>query len=71
MRGYGLPRNDDVEFPDMVSIYELGLKSCIGGHRSKDGDYRAVTSPEAKAKARRRYKRRARAEGKIACKEIE
>ena len=67
MRAYGLPRNDDVANPDIADIREFGLKSSTGRFREKGGDYRAYNrNARLKARVRRVYKRRARAEGKSA-----
>lgn len=54
MRGYGLPRNDDVANPDIADIQQYGL--------SKHG-YR-FHNPVRKAAARRHWKRTARAVAK-------
>ena len=58
MKPYGLPRIKDVEFPDVADIHAFGLKSSIGGkdyHKNK----------EAKAKARRSFKKVARHSAKL------
>ena len=58
MKGYGLPRNDDVEHPDVADIKKYGLKTSAGGR-----DY--FKNKRAKATARRRWKKKERRENKI------
>ena len=60
MRGYGLPRNNDVEYPDIADIKLYGLKTSAGGK-----DY--FKNKDAKAVSRRHWKRKARREGKAQC----
>ena len=57
MKGYGLPRNDDVGHPDVGDIKRYGLKTAAGGR-----DY--FKNKANKAGTRRIWKRKARAEGK-------
>ena len=57
MRGYGLPRNKDVEYPDVGDIQYYGLKFSAGGR-----DY--FKNKLKKAQIRRYWKRKARREGK-------
>jgi len=54
MRGYGLPRHDDVAHPDMGDIYRFGLKSCIGSV-STHGVYRGFHKNKRNKAQRRRY----------------
>jgi hypothetical protein len=61
MRGYGLPRYDDVENPDVVDIRLYGLKTSIGGRRYQ--------KPFAKKCSRRIWKRKERALAKKYCKD--
>jgi hypothetical protein len=61
MRGYGLPRCDDVENPDVVDIRTYGLKTSTGGRRYQ--------KPFAKKSSRRIWKRKERAVVKKYCKE--
>lgn len=35
MRGYGLPRNDDVEYPDKMDVTIYGLKPTQLGEKRK------------------------------------
>ncbi len=58
MKGYGLPRNDDVEHPDVADIKKYGLKTSKGGR-----DY--FKNKKVKSATRRRWKKKARREGKI------
>lgn len=60
MRPYGIPRNKDVEWPDVVDIKTYGLKTSIGGK-----DY--FKNKHSKRCIRRIWKRKARKEGKDYC----
>jgi hypothetical protein len=62
VRGYGLPRCDDVENPDVGDIRTYGLKTSIGG--------RCYQKPFAKRSSRRIWKRKERAVAKKYCKEV-
>ena len=67
MRGYGLPRNHDVEAPDCLDIATYGLKSCIGSVVRKNGErHNSFRNVDAKARTRRIWAKKARAEGKAA-----
>jgi hypothetical protein len=61
MRGYGLPRNKDLECCDIVDIQHYGLKSCAG--RVNDNrDYKSYTrNAEHRQSTRRIWKRKERA----------
>jgi hypothetical protein len=61
MKAYGLPRNDDVENPDVADIKFYGLNTSAGGR-----DY--FKNKSAKAATRRGWKRRARRANKNLCK---
>ena len=63
MRGYGLPRNNDVEYPDVGDIQYYGLNTSAGGR-----DY--FKNKDSKAAARRYWKRKARREGKLEIGEV-
>lgn len=66
MKAYGLPRNDDVEFPDVADIHQYGLKSSAGHLRGKGGDIRSsFRNSKSKRNSRRYYKRKARREGHV------
>ena len=68
MKGYGLPRNDDVAAPDCADLVDYGRKSSAGHLRKKGGEFKnSCRSTANKARARRRYARKARCEGKAAC----
>ncbi len=66
MRGYGLPRNTDVEFPDVGDIRGYGRATHVGtlpnqyGRRDRHG---YIRNKDRKAAARRYYKRAARRAG--------
>ena len=60
MRGYGLPRNDDVANPDIGDIRFYGLKTAAGGK-----DY--FKNKEFKRNTRRIWKKAARRQGKLEC----
>lgn len=53
MRGYGLPRNDDVAYPDISDILLYGLAG-----------FKVKMSSRTKKVARRIWKKKARKEGK-------
>lgn len=57
MRGYGLPRDNEVEYPDVGDIKLYGLKTSAGGK-----DY--FKNKAAKAAIRRIWKKAARRAGK-------
>lgn len=61
MKPYGLPRNDDVENPDVADIQLYGLKTSKGG--------RCYQKPKSKASSRRIWKKKARKEAKRCCDE--
>lgn len=53
MKGYGLPRDKDIEFPDVADIRTFGLNFSSGGK-----DY--FKNKNKKASIRRYWKRKAR-----------
>lgn len=57
--------------PDIAEIKEMGSKSSCGQIAGKSGDYHPICKGLVKDRARRRWARRARAEGKNACTKIE
>jgi len=72
MKGYGLPRNTDIAAPDVADIHQYGLKTGIGHLTGPGGDAHSYfRNTDAKARARRTWKRAARAEGKAACRQGE
>ena len=63
MRGYGLPRHNDVKFPDMGDIRDYGLKSSAGNLEGKGGDIRSShKNSQKKRNIRRYFKKKARRE---------
>lgn len=67
MKAYGIPRHNDVEFPDIGDIKGFGLASHVGSV-PKHGIHRGLHKDKAaKAATRRFYKRKARKEGKVLC----
>jgi hypothetical protein len=60
MKGYGLPRNDDVARPDIADIKLYGLKTSAGGK-----DY--FKNKASKAASRRVWKKKARRKNKELC----
>jgi len=72
MRGYGLPRNDDVASPDPGDIKTYGMPGSAGHLRGRGGVFRSYfKNPYAKRRSRRYWKRIERAAGKRACEERE
>jgi hypothetical protein len=62
MKAYGLPRDDDVENPDVADIKLYGLKTSIGGR-----DY--FKNKQAKRNTRRIYKKKERIRAKLIIKQ--
>lgn len=60
MKAYGLPRDLDIEFPDLLDIQIYGLKSSTGQNKSLGGDYRGSAKSKSRNSARRTYKKLAR-----------
>ncbi len=72
MKPYGIPRNMDLEYPDVAAIKEYGRPTHLGKvARHPGGDVRANQKSKNKQQARRRWKRVARSQGKELCKEFE
>ena len=72
MRGYGLPRDKDIEAPDMGDIKEFALASHAARFPGKGGDIRSCFRSAAdKARVRRIYAHRARAEGRALCRAVD
>ncbi len=65
MKPYGVKV---IEYPDVGDIREMGAKSSCGKIAGKSGDFHPYCRGDNKAKTRRYWKRRARAEGKDECK---
>jgi len=66
MKAYGLPRNLDIEFPDLVDIHHYALKTSTGQIKSKGGDFRGSVKTKNRNKLRRIWKKSARASNKVA-----
>lgn len=66
MRPYGVKVE---EHPDVADIKEMGSASHVGKLAGKSGDYHSYCKGNSKARTRRYWKRRARAENKAACSE--
>jgi len=64
MKGYGLPRHKNIEFPDVGDIQEYGLKSSTGRIMDGRDDHGHQKSKNRRA-ARRRWKKKFRAESKV------
>jgi hypothetical protein len=58
MRPYGLPRNKDIEFPDVADIQNYGLSSHVGKFREKCGIYKPYIRNTEKRNSTRRYWKR-------------
>lgn len=62
MRPYGLPRFDNVEWPDAADICFYALKSSVGRFRKKGGDFaNAHRTSSTKRRTRRIWKKKERA----------
>ena len=66
MKGYGLPRTKDIEYPDLLDIQIYGLKTSTGQLESLGGDYRGSTKTKNRNKNRRTWKKIARSLAKRA-----
>lgn len=64
MRPYGVPRDPELNCPDVATIHQYGLKSRAGRLPGKSGKARSGQKPKKKQNSRRRWKRAARREGK-------
>jgi len=65
MKGYGLPRDKDIEFPDLLDIQIFGLKTSTGQLKGKGGDYRGSVKTKNRNRNRRIWKKQLRAKDKI------
>jgi hypothetical protein len=71
VKPYGIPRVFGVSQPDKADLIEFARASRVGHLPSRSGDCHNVRrSAAAKARTRRTFARRARAEGKAACREV-
>jgi len=57
MKPYGVPRNLDVESPDLLDISNYGLKTSTGQLISKGGDFRGSTKTKKRNNNRRLWKK--------------
>lgn len=64
MKPYGVKV---VESPDVADIQHMGAKGSTGKFAGKSGDFHPYARGAAKARARRYWKRRARAAGRSEC----
>lgn len=64
MKAYGVPRISDLEHPDVGDIQYFGLASHVGQIAKLSGDFRGYNRPQAKAHARRYFKRKQRMSAK-------
>jgi hypothetical protein len=62
MLGYGLPRNKNVEYPDIADIQHYGLNTSAGGKRHQKSN--------KKRRARRLWKKIARRIAKKYCRHL-
>ena len=60
MKPYGLPRTLDIESPDLVDIFNYGLKTSTGQLLSKGGDFRGSVKKKNRKIMRRFWKKRQR-----------
>ncbi len=72
MKAYGVPRVPEIVNPDLADIYRFGFKSSISRCKKKNGDIpNSFHNSKSKAQSRRTWARKARAEGKVACRNNE
>lgn len=70
MRAYGLPRDLDLESPDLADIQTFGLKSSKSRARGKGGDVKnSFRSSSRKRNTRRDFKKSARREATLKIRE--
>lgn len=68
MKPYGLPRDKDIEDPDVVDIQNYGLNSSTGKFKTKSGEYKSyIRSTKKRHKTRLFFKRKERLLGKKLC----
>jgi len=66
MKAYGVPRDKDVENPDLLDIKLYGLKSSSGRLVGKGGDIKnSFRNVKSKAASRRIWKKKARSAQKV------
>ena len=64
MKGYGLPRDLDIQYPDLADIRNFGLKTSTGALKGKGGDYRGSSKHNVRVRNRRYWKKQARINAK-------
>ena len=69
MKAYGLPRDKDIECPDLVDIQIFGLKSSSGNIKKNGSIKNSFRSSDSKRRTRRIWKRKQRAINKKMCAE--
>jgi len=70
MKAYGVPRISEIRCPDPEDAQKFGWAGCKVNLPSKGGDIRATfRSSKVKKAVRRYWKRSARSEGKMVCRE--
>lgn len=68
MKAYGIPRNPELEHPDVSDIQKYGMKSCAGRFKEKGGDFKSYTRKSSSKRAvRRHWKKQARKQGREEC----
>ena len=67
MKAYGLPRDKDIECPDLVDIQIFGLKSSAGNIKKNGSIKNSFRSSDVKRQTRRFWKRKQRAINKKMC----
>ena len=70
MKPYGIPRNKNVESPDVVDIQNYAMKSSAGRFKERGGDFKSYTrNSKSKRSVRRHFKKCARRNSKKLCKQ--
>lgn len=65
MKAYGVPRDRELNGPDMGTLQQYALKSSASNISGKSGDFHSsIRSTEAKNRTRRYWKRQERAAAK-------
>ena len=64
MKGYGVPRNLNIEFLDLGDIAEFGLKTSTRQIKSKGGDFRGSVKTKNRNATRRCQRKAVRASAK-------
>jgi len=64
MKPYGIPRDPELQFPDVATIQRYAFHSSCGQLPGKSGDFHPYVCGDNKARIRRIWKRKARTEGR-------